>query len=147
MDDPGGRVTYPKQIRDGRATYRLWHTLRCTLRFYLCCCYFIIRSIICLPVFYSILLSDRRTAHFHTDVLIHTRSIRIGSVIRLFQPAVAKVTHHQFNWWFGVGPKKGHITAAPKKAVSQALLLASAKKRIPYYLLSSTLPTALLYIF
>ena len=75
------------------------------------------------------------------------KSLPIKQMLISADRLTVEVTHHQFNWWFGVGPKKGHITAAPKKAVSQALLLASAKKRIPYYLLSSTLPTALLYIF
>ena len=41
--------------------------------------------------------------------------------------ADAKVSNHQFNWWFIPGPPKGHCYCSPQRAVSQALLLARYK--------------------
>ena len=37
------------------------------------------------------------------------------------------VSNHQFNWWFILGPPKGHCYCSPQRAVSQALLLARYK--------------------
>ena len=40
---------------------------------------------------------------------------------------VKPVSNHQFNWWFILGPPKGHCYCSPQRAVSQALLLARYK--------------------
>lgn len=42
-------------------------------------------------------------------------------------------------------PQGATITCTPKRRVLQALLLATAKKRLPHYLLFLILPTVLLY--
>jgi len=49
--------------------------------------------------------------------------------------AEAKVINHHFKWWFVNSPPKGFFTYSPERRVSQALLLATSKKRLPHCLL------------
>jgi len=35
-----------------------------------------------------------------------------------------KVINHHFKWWFNISPPKGYYYCSPRRAVSQALLLA-----------------------
>ena len=48
-------------------------------------------------------------------------------VVSASDDSVVKVSNHQFNWWFILGPPKGHCYCSPQRAVSQALLLARYK--------------------
>lgn len=55
------------------------------------------------------------------------------------------VTNHHFKWWFALAPQGAFVACSPQRRVLQALLLATATKRLLHYLLSLILPTVLLH--
>ena len=56
-----------------------------------------------------------------------------------------QVTNHHFKWWFELTPQGAFVTCTPERRELQALLLATARKRLLHYLLFLILLPALLY--